>query len=126
MELDHTKRENAALKQQVQALAERLTALEGKVAAPPPTETFGGQAPPAGDQASAAPAGDPAKDFTQARQLMLAGDYDGAEQAFADYRRTGFGGWPWPVDDPVHGHEGRFARHADGRTERPGLTRVLG
>lgn len=85
MELDHTKRENAALKQQVQALAERLTALEGKIAAPPPTETFGGQAPPAGDQASAAPAGDPAKDFTQARQLMLAGDYDGAEQAFADY-----------------------------------------
>jgi len=44
------------------------------------------------------------------------------ERAFADYRLTRFGGWPWPVDAPVHGGRdtGRFARHADGRIERVG------
>ncbi len=41
-------------------------------------------------------------------------------KAIHDYQRTGFGGWPWSSDDPVHERDtGRFARHADGRTEHP-------
>ena len=41
-------------------------------------------------------------------------------QAFADYQRTQFGGWPWPDTAPVHPRSrGRFALHADGRTEVP-------
>ena len=47
-------------------------------------------------------------------------DDDGIEQAFADYRATRFGGWPWPSEEPVHREAtGRFARRPDGTVETP-------
>ena len=42
------------------------------------------------------------------------------EEAFHDYQRTQFGGWPWDSADPVHGKQGRFARYADGQQDLPG------
>jgi redox-sensitive bicupin YhaK (pirin superfamily) len=43
------------------------------------------------------------------------------QQAFADYQRTKFGGWPWKKIDQVHPrNKGRFAYHANGRKEEKG------
>jgi tol-pal system protein YbgF len=59
-------------------MAQRLASTEQQLAPPAPPEA-------SAETAEAAPASDPAKDFAQARQLMLAGDYDAAETAFAAY-----------------------------------------
>ncbi len=40
------------------------------------------------------------------------------QQAFNDYRKTQFGGWPWSRHDNVHSRGlGRFAKYSDGKEE---------
>jgi hypothetical protein len=40
---------------------------------------------------------------------------DEIKEAFADYQKTRFGGWPWQRSDMVHGNiTGRFAKFSDG------------
>ena len=40
------------------------------------------------------------------------------QQAFDDFRKTRFGGWPWPNPEPVHDRKlGRFARFENGEGE---------
>lgn len=75
-ELDQARRDNAALQAQVKDLTDRLAAAEKAASEPPP--------PPAPPDEEA-PKASASEAFTQARQLMLAGDYDAAQSAFADY-----------------------------------------
>lgn len=43
------------------------------------------------------------------------------QEAFQDYQRDQFGGWPWKRYDIVHDrNKGRFAKYADGREEARG------
>ena len=82
-ELDESRRANADLQAQLKSLSDRLTALEQAAqaaAAPPPAAAA--EPPPPPSKASAADA------FAKARELMLGGDYDGAESAFGSYVQT--------------------------------------
>lgn len=89
-DLDQARRDNTALAAQVKALSDRLTALEQKQTAGTEAGGDAAAAGPAADGsgAPAAPQGDPAQAFAHARQLMLGGNYDGAEKAFRDYVQT--------------------------------------
>lgn len=77
-ELEQTKRANQQLQAQVKDLQDRLSAAEQ--AAGPAPQAEAGPAP--------APTASPGEAFTQARELMLAGDYDAAQGAFAAYVET--------------------------------------
>ena len=80
-----------------------------------PVELVAGDAPTAVLVLQGRPIGEPVAQHGP----FVMNDRQGVEQAFADYQRTGFGGWPWPVDGPVHGPEPeRFALRADGTLER--------
>lgn len=42
------------------------------------------------------------------------------QQAFAEYRQTEFGGWPWPTHEHTHPRDKqRFALYPDGKVEMP-------
>lgn len=86
-DLDATRRENAALKEKVDGLTERLATAEQKLASAGVAAAEDAPAAAPGP-AQAAAAGDPNRDFGEARKLMLAGDYDAAENAFATFVAT--------------------------------------
>lgn len=95
-DVDVARRENTALRSDLARLSERLAMLEQKLAqmATPVAATE------AVTERPAAGAGDPAKDFVQARQFMLAGDYDAAEAAFSAFVET--------YPDASHAPEARY------------------
>lgn len=80
-DLDEQRKANAELAAQIKALNDRLAAAEQKAAAP------AAPAAPAVDNDDTAPApkASASDAFSKARELMLAGDYDGAESAFGAY-----------------------------------------
>jgi tol-pal system protein YbgF len=92
-ELDVSRRENGQLRAEVKALSERLAADEQKAAdlvaqAATPAPAGAAVAGPAGPPAPADVKAAANEAFGKARQLMLSGDYDSAQGAFADFVQT--------------------------------------
>nr|MEA2798070.1 hypothetical protein [Phenylobacterium sp.] len=86
-EIDQARRDNGALKAQLKALSDRLTADEQKVADAAAAQT-GPPPPPEPPPQAADPKAAAADAFSRARQLMLSGDYEAAESAFSGYVTT--------------------------------------
>ena len=101
LELDQARRTLAESQAANRALGDRLTALEGRATQLEASAVAGEGAAPDEEDVAAAP--DPASAdiaFGKARQLMLDGDYDGAQVAFDNFvKRYG---------DSSKGAEGRY------------------
>jgi tol-pal system protein YbgF len=86
-DLDQARRTGDSQKARADALDQRLAALEKKIADQEATAAAAAVAPPAVAAQAAAPT-DPNAAFKSARQLLLDGDYGGAESAFSGYVAT--------------------------------------
>ena len=82
-DLELAKRDAEAVKRDNKALADRLGGVEQRQVAPAPETPSPDLA--GGSAYAAAPVQTASEAFTAARQLMLGGDYTGAEGAFRDY-----------------------------------------
>jgi len=84
-DLDEARRANEAEKARADALDQRLVALEKRIADQEAAAAAAAAAAPPVAAAPAPASTDPAAAFKSARQMLLDGDYAGAEQAFAGY-----------------------------------------